>query len=209
MMAILDAHHERTVASLGKTEATDFKAISEEMESVTEHQENPKREAAVMPVGEPRKRHRVQNLAAELRQKRKERKDLGKSWIQEEVNCRLQEGVQQWHGEKGTYSGKLGPWKCVVDASDAVMETRRSNGRRKNKTRNKFARETRIGRMLGRRQLMRQKDTNRTRNRDLKEQLRLGNERTTSGIYKTIGLEIMNRALGISSELQRIRNWTL
>jgi hypothetical protein len=26
MMAMLDAHHERTVASFGKTEATDFKA---------------------------------------------------------------------------------------------------------------------------------------------------------------------------------------
>jgi hypothetical protein len=43
-----------------------------------------------MPVGEPRKRQRVYNLAAERRQKRK---DPGISWIQEEVCCRLQEGV--------------------------------------------------------------------------------------------------------------------
>jgi hypothetical protein len=38
MMALLDAHHGRTVASLGKTEATDFIAIPEKTESATEHQ---------------------------------------------------------------------------------------------------------------------------------------------------------------------------
>jgi hypothetical protein len=43
-------------------------------------------------------------------------------------------------------------------------------GRRKNKTRNKTARGTRIGR----RQLLSQEGTNGTRNRDVKEQLRLG-----------------------------------
>jgi hypothetical protein len=64
--------------------------------------------------------------------------------------------------------------------------------------------------MLGRRQLMRQKDTNRTGNRAFKEQLRLGNEKTTSGVYKkTIGLEIVKRAVGLSSSLRRIRNGTL
>jgi hypothetical protein len=43
------------------------------MQSKGEHQEITKGEAAVMPVGEPRKRRRVCNLAAERRQKRKER----------------------------------------------------------------------------------------------------------------------------------------
>jgi hypothetical protein len=43
------------------------------MQSTEEHQEIPKGEAAAMPVGEPRKRRRVRNLAAERRQKRKER----------------------------------------------------------------------------------------------------------------------------------------
>jgi hypothetical protein len=43
------------------------------MQSIEEHQENPKGEAAVMPVGGPRKRRKVRNLAAERRQKRKER----------------------------------------------------------------------------------------------------------------------------------------
>jgi hypothetical protein len=45
-----------------------------------------------MPVGERRKRRRVCSLSAERRQKVKER-TRGKSWIQEEVGCRLQEGV--------------------------------------------------------------------------------------------------------------------
>jgi hypothetical protein len=43
------------------------------MQSIEKHQEIPKGEAAVMPVREPRKRRRVRNLAAERRQKRKER----------------------------------------------------------------------------------------------------------------------------------------
>jgi hypothetical protein len=43
------------------------------MQSIKEHQEIPKEEAAVMPVIEPGKRRKVCNLAAERRQKRKER----------------------------------------------------------------------------------------------------------------------------------------
>jgi hypothetical protein len=83
-------------------------------------------------------------------------------------------------------------------------------GRRKNQTKNKFARVTLKGPTLGRRQLMRQKSTNGTRNRDFKKQLHLGSERTTSGINrKTIGLEIVKQPEGISSGLRKIRNWTL
>jgi hypothetical protein len=43
------------------------------MQSIEEHQEILKEDAAVMPVGEPRKLRGVCNLAAEGRQKRKER----------------------------------------------------------------------------------------------------------------------------------------
>jgi hypothetical protein len=64
-------------------------------------------------------------------------------------------------------------------------------GRQKNKTRNKIARRTRRGRMLGKRQLMHQEGANGTRDQDFKEQLHLGNERTPRGIYrKSTGLEI-------------------
>jgi hypothetical protein len=60
------------------------------------------------------------------------------------------------------------------------------------------------------RKLMRLEGTNGTGNRDFKEQLRLGNERTTSRIYgKTIGLEIVKRAVRISSGMRKVTNWTL
>jgi hypothetical protein len=57
----------------GCNEATETEPDPGMMQSIAEHQENPKGEAAVMPVEEPRNRRRVQNLAAECRQKRKER----------------------------------------------------------------------------------------------------------------------------------------
>jgi hypothetical protein len=43
------------------------------MQSTEEYQEIPKGDAAVIPVGKPRKQRRVCNLAAERRQKMKER----------------------------------------------------------------------------------------------------------------------------------------
>jgi hypothetical protein len=82
--------------------------------------------------------------------------------------------------------------------------------RRKTQTRIKFARASRKGRTLGMRQLMRLEGTNGTRNRNFKEQLRLGIERTTSGIYrKTIGLEIVKRSVKISSGMRKVTDWTL
>jgi hypothetical protein len=57
---------------------------------------------------------------------------------------------------------------------------------------------------------MRLEGTNGTRNRDFKEQLRLENERTTSGIYRTtIGLKIVKRAVRISSGMRKVTDWTL
>jgi hypothetical protein len=54
------------------------------MQPTEKHHEIPKGEAAVMPVGEPRKRCRVRNLAAERRQKRKER-TRGKSGFRKKL----------------------------------------------------------------------------------------------------------------------------
>jgi hypothetical protein len=83
-------------------------------------------------------------------------------------------------------------------------------GRRKNKTENIIARRTRRGRMLGRRQLMRQEGTNGTRNRDVKEQPHLGNEKITRRIYrKSTGLEIAKRIARCIVGLKRIKEWTL
>jgi hypothetical protein len=61
---------DETTACNGATKAKHDPGM---MLSVEEHQEIPKAEAAVMPVGEPKKRRRVCNLAAERRQKMKER----------------------------------------------------------------------------------------------------------------------------------------
>jgi hypothetical protein len=75
MISMLDAYHERMIACFGKTEADTEKTEPDPgmMQSTEEHQEITKGEAAVMLVGEPRKRCRVRNLAAERCQKRKER----------------------------------------------------------------------------------------------------------------------------------------
>jgi hypothetical protein len=69
-MAKLDAYQERMMAH---REATETKLDPGLMQSTEKHQEIPKGEASVMLVGVPRKRRRVRNLAAECRQKRKER----------------------------------------------------------------------------------------------------------------------------------------
>jgi hypothetical protein len=63
MMAMLDAHHERIMALLG----------SQRKWNLRECQEIPKEDAALMSVGELRKRRRVRNLAADHHQKMEER----------------------------------------------------------------------------------------------------------------------------------------
>jgi hypothetical protein len=54
-----------------RSEATETKPDPGLMQSIQEHQEIPKGEAAVMQVGEPRERRKVCNLALERHQKRK------------------------------------------------------------------------------------------------------------------------------------------
>jgi hypothetical protein len=75
MMAMVDAYHERMMACLGKMDADTEKTEPDPgmMQSAEEHQEIPKGEDAVMPVGELRKWRRVRSLAVERRQKWKER----------------------------------------------------------------------------------------------------------------------------------------
>jgi hypothetical protein len=69
LMDLNDGRKETTACN----EVTETKLDPGLMQSLEEHQDIPKGEAAVMPVGEPRKRHRVRNLAAERRQKMRER----------------------------------------------------------------------------------------------------------------------------------------
>jgi hypothetical protein len=81
-MAMLDTHNKIIMVSFGQTEANTEKTVPdpEMMQSAEEHQEIPTEDAAIMPVGESRKQHRDRKLAAERRQKIKDR-DPRKSWI--------------------------------------------------------------------------------------------------------------------------------
>jgi hypothetical protein len=116
MMAMVDASHKRMMASLGKTEADTEKTEPDPgmMQSTEEYQEIPKGEAAVMPVGEPRKLRRVRSLAAELRQKRKERtRENRGSRRKTAVACRKVSRCARIAGRSSSEKEKLGPRKIV------------------------------------------------------------------------------------------------
>jgi hypothetical protein len=177
MMAMVDAYHERMMACLGKTEADTEKTEPNPgmMQSTEEHQEIPKGEAAVMPVGEPRKRRRVRSLATERRQKQKERtRENCGSRRKSAATCRKVSHCARvaWHRKSvvrniGTQEN-CGPPKEFAAAG--VRATRcakvaRCKGRshegplvqqerRKTQTRIKFARASRKGRTLRMRQLV-------------------------------------------------------
>jgi hypothetical protein len=153
-----------------------------------------------MPVGGPRKRRRVRNLAAERRQKLRW-KDPGISWIQEEVGCRLQEGVppckhgmvqkkphqensdpgKSWIAE-GSSRGKQrddAPWKSVTAQRTRSQEIRPEQCSTENSERTNVQDET----------LENPECNNGMRDRGLKEQLR-GNERiNNSGIRRLLHRE--------------------
>jgi hypothetical protein len=228
MRAGMNAHYERMIAII----ETSLK----EMKAVVKHQEVPMEEAAVKSSGTMKRRHRGQHLAAGRHGEPKEltQGECG-SWRKLAATCRKvsrHAAVEQRKGNvfrKIQTQGNCGPRKelaatgrkttrCakVTQCMGHGLQGRSHEGpsreqrQWKNQTRNKFARGTRKGHTLGRRQLMCQEGTNGTRSRDFEEQLRLGSERTTSGSYRTTtGLEIVKQAVGISSGLWKIRIWTL
>jgi hypothetical protein len=63
MMAKLDAHHERMMACLGRTEGTDLEANPVETQSEAVHRTVPKDHAVVKSSGALKKRHRGRRLA--------------------------------------------------------------------------------------------------------------------------------------------------
>jgi hypothetical protein len=85
-MSKLNAHQERTPAH---QESTETEPDPEIMLSAEMHQAIPNEDATVLSVGEPRKRHRVQNVATESRQKSKKRtwRNHG-SWKELAAACR-------------------------------------------------------------------------------------------------------------------------
>jgi hypothetical protein len=72
MVVMLDAHYDRMMASLGKTEATVLKTRDEGVEYETKNRDVPKEGVVVKPVDGWKKRHRSLNLNAGRRGKPKE-----------------------------------------------------------------------------------------------------------------------------------------
>jgi hypothetical protein len=105
MMAMVDAYHERMIASLGKTEADTEKTEPDPgtMQYIEEHQEIPKGEAAVMPVGGPISGAGSaiwpRSAARRGRKGPREIVDPGGSRLPPAGRCRV---VQKWHGARGT-----------------------------------------------------------------------------------------------------------
>jgi hypothetical protein len=100
--------------------------------------------------------------------------------------------------------------QLVLRKGRSLEETSVEEGRRKNRTKNKFERRTRKGRTLGRGQQMRQEGTYATRKRGFKEQLRFGNVRKNRWVYRaTIGTKMVKQVVGTSRRLRKIRKWVL
>jgi hypothetical protein len=125
------------------------------MQSAEEHQEIPMEDAAVMPVGGLRKRRRVRNLAAEGRQKKKDR-TLGNRGSRRKLTVA---------GKKMTRRATVAWRKMNVFRRKLVWKIRmqRNCGLRKDWTTDKVEREARRARMLRRRLRSRQENGQRIR----------------------------------------------
>jgi hypothetical protein len=195
------------------------------MQSTEEHQEIPKEEAAVLPVGEPRKRRRVCSLAAERRQKRKERTRRNRGSRRESAAaCRkvYRRAKVAWRKRKlvrriGTQEN-CGPRKEFSPTGIRMTHRAKVARRKGNIVRNKWTRaKAELGiqkvrtRHEGRKRV---KDQGGGRPRYLRKRnlkkLRLestGNLDTT--FSKTTRLEIAKRISRCTVGMRKIRNWTL
>jgi hypothetical protein len=171
----MKAYQEATEASLDRKEPT-----SVETKSVAVHEEVPKEDAAVKPVGGLRKRHRSRNLPAERRQKPKERT---------EGNC----GSRR----------KLAATRRKITRRTGVAR-RKGHGRQGN-GQDKVARGTHKGRTFGKKCRPKPESIKGIRIQGLKTQLYLRGERTSGRIFgKTIGLEIVKQIARSSVGLRKI-----
>jgi hypothetical protein len=175
------------------------------MQSVEEHPEIPQEEAVVTPIKGRKKRRRARKPAAGRRGEPNEltRGDC-ESGKKLAAACKkiARRATVAWRkrkafrriGTKELAAARIRTTRCAKVARRKRRNyegTSVEQGRRKNETKNKFSRGTQKLRTLGRIQLMCQEGTNGTRNLDVKEQMRLGNQRTSRGIYrKSTGLEI-------------------
>jgi hypothetical protein len=114
MRSIIRAFRSEMKETITWRGATETKRNPGLMQSIEEHQEIPKGEAAVMPIGGPRERCRVCNLAAECHQKMKER-TWGNSGSRRKsaAVCRKVSRRAKVAWRKRNSSGELGPRKTV------------------------------------------------------------------------------------------------
>jgi hypothetical protein len=184
-----------------------------------------------MSVGEPRKRRRACNLAAERRRKRKERtRGYPGSRRKSAAACRRVSRCAKVAWRRRNIIRKIRTLeKCGWRKEFAAAEIRTTHrakvawhkershegrsveqGRRNNKARNKFTSGTRKGWTFGKRRRVDPEDSTGMKDPSARRQLRLKNEKTAGRIFeKTFRLQIAKREDGSSVELLNIRNSTL
>jgi hypothetical protein len=174
------------------------------MQSAEEHQEFTQKDAVAKPVGEPRKRRRVGNLAAGRRQKRKKRtRGSCESKRRSAAACRKvsRRATVAWRKRNlirrsGT-QGNCGPLKefsptgiRTTRCAKVARPKRRSykgpsveQGRRKNETRNKFTNGNRRGRKFGKRSRVDPEGSTGVKDPNTRRHRRLKNEKTAGRIF--------------------------
>jgi hypothetical protein len=204
--------HEATEADIEKIERD-----SGMMQSVAAHPDIPKEDAARMAVGEPRKRHRDQNLAAQRHQKKEQKQSQRKN------GCRRNLLTKETRGYCGSQKSVIVVYRKMPRHATMAW--------RKRHIRSTVERTTqRVGRLRKNLQ-SRQESGNATKDLGGKPQL-YPEKRKTTGIdiggwssgqlsplrrggptYKilkmTLELEFANQADGMPSGLQRSKHWTL
>jgi hypothetical protein len=219
MMAMLGACHKGMMACLGKTEADTEKPDPDSgmMQSTKEHQEFTKKDAAVIPVKGRKKRHRERKPAAGPNELTRGDCGSGKKLA---AACRKvsRRARVRWRKRnvvrKIVTKGNYGPSKTLTvegrrTTSRATVAWQSENVVRKDCVRDQTEQETAKGRKDGGLWNGRKCNSG-IKDHRTRQQLRLGNEKTTSMIYrKAIRLEIVKRTLRISSVVRKIRKWTL
>jgi hypothetical protein len=215
MNANIKIDREETTACHAEMDTEKIEPDSGMMQSAEEHLEIPMEDAAVMPVGGRKKRRRARKPAAGRRGEPNEltRGDClsGKKLA---AACRVsRRATVAWRKRIGTQiicgpRSKLTAAKIKV-THHARVTWPRVKFVRKECTRDQTEQETAKGRKDG--GLWNGPKCNSDiKNHRTRQQLRLGNEKTTSMIYrKAIRLEIVKRTLRISSVFRKTRKWTL
>jgi hypothetical protein len=204
-------------------EDTETKPDPGKMQSVEDHLEISKEEAAVMPVGEPRKRNERTRGNCESRRKlaaacRKVSCHAKVAWCKRNLVRRIETQINYGPRKRLNITGRK-------TTSRATVAWHSKNVVRKDCARDQAKRGTPKRRKDGeglwkfpesnnglRNQGLSQQLCSKTRIKDphTRQQLRLANERTTSMFYrKTIRLEIVKQVLRILSVFRKTRKWIL